>query len=57
MFWLLIVARGLASLRYQRHYAHVKAMAAYVELALHYLRQTDPDFLDLTRDDGEHDSS
>jgi len=44
IFWLIIVAREFAALKYKRHFPHVKAMTLYIEKALYNLRKIDPDF-------------
>ena len=44
IFWLIIVAREFAALKYKRHFPHVKAMTLYIEKALLNLRKIDPDF-------------
>ena len=49
IFWLIIVARELASLKYKRHFPHVKAMALYMERALYNLIKIDPEFFNTER--------
>jgi hypothetical protein len=46
IFWVIIVAREFASLQYKQHYPHVKAMAAYIEKALHSIQKIDPTFFE-----------
>ncbi len=44
IFWMIIAARELASLRYKEHYQHVKAMSILLERAIKHLDEIDTRF-------------